>query len=49
MYNLPLFNFTDNNTMAFNSIISRISLKYGDDDISIAQNGMQIFAQTARL
>uniref|UniRef100_A0A8W8NHD2 Guanylate cyclase n=1 Tax=Magallana gigas TaxID=29159 RepID=A0A8W8NHD2_MAGGI len=39
----------NNNTMAFNSVISRISLKYGDDDISIAQNGMQIFVQTARL
>lgn len=46
---LTYINFSDNNTMTFNSIISRISLKYGDDDISIAQNGMQIFAQTARL
>lgn len=35
MYNLLLFNFLDNNIMVFNSVISWIFLKYGDDDIFI--------------
>ncbi|XP_056020253.1 atrial natriuretic peptide receptor 2-like [Ostrea edulis] len=39
----------NNNTMLFNSFISRISLKYGEDDISTGQTGMQVFAQTAKL
>ncbi|XP_061182469.1 atrial natriuretic peptide receptor 2-like [Saccostrea echinata] len=39
----------NNNTVMFNSVISRISLKYDDDDVFNAQTGMQIFAQTARL